>query len=116
MPDIRGIVTEWLSAIKDAIDAISVTINPGDLQIGAVELKDHDSNTRKKITISENIMAADDVVITYTFLEGGTDNERISTAVYTSATVHTGYTVTETFTWGGTPPNHYLAGITRVLS
>ena len=116
MPDIRGIVTEWLSAIKDAIDAISVTINPGDLQIGAVELKDYNSEIRKKITISENIVVADDVIKTYVTLEGGTNNERISTISYHSATVHNEYTVVDTFAWSGTPPNHYLASITRVLS
>lgn len=117
-PSIEGIVTEWLKQIRDDIvsQLSSVGLVVGDIEIGAVELKDFDSEVRKKITKSENIMVADDVVMAHTFLDPTTDDKRISTIVYTSASVHTGETVTETYTYSGSPGAYYLNTITRVLS
>lgn len=46
----------------------------------------------------QQVLTAHDVVATYTWLDFGTKNERISTIVYTSATF-LGDTITRTFTY-----------------
>lgn len=51
--------------------------------------------------------SANDLVQTYTWLEGGTDNQRISTIVYSSASL--GLTVTETFTYNGGSGTYHVA-------
>jgi hypothetical protein len=50
---------------------------------------------------------ANDLVQTYTWLDGGTADQRISTIVYSSATL--ALTVTETFTYNGGAGTYHVA-------
>ena len=73
-------------------------------------------NTDGSINVSlvssnlEKIKNSNDKVETYTFLGAGTSDERVSTIVYTSATL--GLTVTETYVWAGVAGAYYLSTIT----
>lgn len=53
---------------------------------------------------------ADDLVKTFAYLDAGTDDERVSTIIYTSATLS--LTATETFVYAGSTPNFRIATIT----
>ncbi len=65
-------------------------------------------------TTSEQVIDADDTVQTYTWLDFGTTTERLSTLVYTSATV--GSTVTDTFAYTLVGSSYRLDTITRVVT
>ncbi len=53
------------------------------------------------------LSGANDLVQTYTWLDGGTDDQRISTIVYSSISL--GLTVTETFTYNGGAGTYHVA-------
>lgn len=50
-------------------------------------------------TTLEKIQTASDYVQTYTFLDAGTDDERLTTIVHSSASLW--LSLTQTFTWAG---------------
>ena len=52
-----------------------------------------------------------DLVITMTYADAGTSDERLLTAVYSSATL-TGVTVTITLTYAGSPGGYYNTVVT----
>lgn len=53
---------------------------------------------------------ANDLVETYTWLDGGTADQRISTILYNSTIL--GLAVTKTFTYNGGPGTFYVATLT----
>lgn len=86
--------------------------NPDSMQVGdGTNILDVTALNNSLATAWLELQGADDLVATYTFLDAGTADERVSTIVYTSATL--GTSATETYVWSGASPNYYLSTITR---
>lgn len=62
-------------------------------------------------TSFSQLQTADDLEIDYTYLDAGGADERIQTITYTSSAL--GVTVTETFTYAGSPGSYRVTNITR---
>ena len=62
-------------------------------------------------TASPAVDSAPDAVTAFTYLDAGTADERIATAVHSSAALALSYT--ETFTYAGAPGAYRIASITR---
>ena len=61
--------------------------------------------------IAGAVDSAPDAVTAFTYLDAGTADERIATAVHSSAALALSYT--ETFTYAGAPGAYRIASITR---
>ena len=99
--NITGTATEVTLA---SIDAKVSTATKQDLQ--TTELQAINASTTKS-NYSKLLTQANDLVQTYTWLDGGTADQRISTIVYSSATLV--LTVTETFTYNGGAGTYHVA-------
>lgn len=98
-------VTEHLKSDDD-------TVSIGDFNTPANTLKINTDGSLNINNISaktkfEILEKAEDTVTTYTFLDAGTSDERISTIVLNSATLS--LTATKTYVWSGTSPNFYIS-------
>lgn len=119
---VGGVTKEQLASIIAELQnvvvtlaSLDVTINAGDIEIGAVEIKDATTDTRRVVTEKENILAANDVVETHTYLDPGAADERISTIVYHSATIHSTKNAVATYAYAGVPGGYYIATVIYTL-
>ena len=74
--------------------------------LAIAELTDIEANTVKG-DLTKLLTEADDLVHTYTWLDGGAADQRISTIVYSSAVLS--LSVTETFTYNGAAGTYHVA-------
>ena len=70
------------------------------------ELQDISANTARG-NLTKLLTEANDLVHTYTWLDGGTSDQRISTIVYSSTALS--LSVTETFTYNGSSGTYHVA-------
>lgn len=74
-------IYDALQAIKEAVQNLAVTIDPGDVQIGAVEIKDGATDTRAKVGVGTAIVAGDVAIAVKDPVIGKTDGAAVMTDV-----------------------------------
>jgi hypothetical protein len=65
-------------------------------------------------TTAQAVLAANDLVQTFTYLDAGTANQRIATLTQSSVSVD--YAILDTYAYAGSVGTYYLTSITRSVS